>query len=358
MDLLIEPEFIIAIANNSYNLINNIENLIESILDYNILTEDEIRMCISKKKLFNVINMLSNYAVLRLVRESFETLTETINDNFFEVDLKKALIEADKIFSKFESKMFIQTKNKLWVEILKYICMYYFLRLVYGKKKIKKIEDLTEKIQNDMKFLQEAFSEKLGENTVKENISLIEKLLEFFESTEDMISFSISSLRENLGVMFDLEFTKKLIEWKVDFNSSEKKAAIADAEKVLKNFKDENAKKNPLVDYIILEKKSMEEQKETLNNLESVESDEKNSKDASNNRRATLNIMDFLGQINDIPDSIQEEGVIVGQNDEGALNLEKAGSTTVDFQLSKKIVDVADDDIIMQGNMQKKSSTG
>jgi len=359
LDLLIEPEFIIANANNSYNLINNIDNLIESIIDYNILTENEIRNCISKKKLFNVIQMLSNYAVFRLVHESSETLIDSISENFFDIDLKKVLIEADKIFHNFEGKMFLQTKNKLWIEVLRTICFYYLRRLIYGKKKIKEIDDLLNKIRLDIKFLQDAFSEKLGENTVKENLLTFEKLLEFFESSPDMISFSISSLRDYNGTSFTFDTAKKLIDWRVDFSSKEKKSAVEDAEKVLKNYKEsenEKGNKNPLVEYILMERKIIAIEKSANNNdeegdvLESVESQEKknNEEIANKNRRGTIDISDFLGQIIEMDN----------ENNNNNNNDDKK-SSVVNFTLNKKLEDnVHDDDIIKQGKMQKKSSTG
>jgi hypothetical protein len=353
LDLLIQPEFIIAIANNSYNLINNIDNLIENIVDYNILTEEEIRVCISKKKLFNVIQMLSNYAIFRLVHESSETLIESISENFFDIDLKKVLIEADKIFHNTEDKMFIQTKNKLWIEVLRTICFYYLQRLFYGKKNLNVIDDLLNKIRLDIKFLQDAFSEKLGENTVKENLISIEKLLEFFESSADMISFSISSLREYNGIFFTLDNAKKLIEWRVDFSSKEKKSAIEDAQKVLKNYtptENENTTKNPLVEYIILERKNMEEQennkkKEQANNLESIDFVEKNKEDNSENRNF-MDITDFLDQINLLQDDKHEN----------QLDNEDKASETINITLNKKIIEISDDDIIIQGVIKKKSS--
>jgi hypothetical protein len=354
LDLIIEQEFIIAIANNSYNLKNNIDNLIDNLVDYNILTEEEIRVCLSKKKLFNVIQMLSNFAIFRLVHESSETLIESISENYFDIDLKKVLIEANKIFHNYEHKMFIQTKNKLWIEILRTICFYYLQRLFHGKKNLKHIDDLLNKIRSDIKFLQDAFQEKLGENTIKENLISIEKLLEFFESSSDMISFSVSSLREYNGIFFTFENAKKLLDWRVDFTSKEKKSVIDDIEKILKNFKsneNENGTKNPLVDYILLERKNSAMEKNQKNNneegdiLEGIESNN-NKNDNDNNRRKTIDISDFLGQINCMQDDKLEN----------SLDLNK--TNTVNFTLSKKIIEISDDDILIQGNLKKKSSAG
>ena len=146
-------------------------------MEYNILSEDEIRTFISKKKLFNVISMQANYSIFRLVHESSESLIETIDQDFFAIDLKKVLIESNKIFHEYEPRMFVQTKNKLWIEVLRTICFYYIRRIIHGKKKLKNIEELLNKLKDDINFLQNAFLEKLGENTVKENILTLEKLL-------------------------------------------------------------------------------------------------------------------------------------------------------------------------------------
>ena len=66
-------------------------------------------------------------------------------------------------------------------------------------------------------------------------------------------------------------------------------------------------------------------------------------------RRGTLNISDFLGQIEGISDSIEEDG---------DNNHNENDSLTVNYKLKKKNTLTNDDDIIMEGYMEKKSFSG
>jgi len=323
-------------------------------VEYNILSEDEIRTFISKKKLFNVISMQANYSIFRLVHESSESLIETIDQDFFAIDLKKVLIESNKIFHEYEPRMFVQTKNKLWIEVLRTICFYYIRRIIHGKKKLKNIEELLNKLKDDINFLQNAFLEKLGENTVKENILTLEKLLEFFECPASMINFSVYTLRQDIGVIFNIENAKKLFDWRIDFTSEDKKSSIQTTKEVLNKYipdEKEKATKNILADYILMEKQNMlndEMDDEDRNkNLEDVDSSNKKNE---NTRRGTIDISDFLGQIEDIPDSIEDE------NNDNIKNNDDNNSTKVDYKLKKRNSFSGDDDVIMEGYMEKKSS--
>lgn len=355
----IEKEFLIAVSNNSVKLLNYIETLVENILTFDILTEDEIREYLSKKKLISVIGMLTNYAIFRFVNENSETIINSFNENFVNVDLKAVLIEVNVVFEKYEQFMFFETKKKLWIEILRTCCFYYLKRLVYGNsRKPKTIDVLTSKIKTDLKFLFEAFLNKLGEYTIKENLKNLEKILEFLETPIDMISLSCYSLREFIGPTFSLDMVKSLIDLRVDWPSSDKKSAIVTCKQVLDNYKadESEAKKNPLLEYILLERKNMAKRISHSDSLESVEEIEKNERKIDNIRRGTLNISDFLCQINEIPESLS---ISQGKKDQGNSDNKENTSNPdkVGFVLSNinKDVTTKDADVIYSGYMEKKS---
>jgi hypothetical protein len=303
--------------------------------------------------------MQSNYSIFRLVNESSESLIESIDQDFFSIDLKKILTEANKTFHEYEPRMFIQTKNKLWIEILRTICFYYIRRIINGKKKLKDINELISKLKNDINFLENAFLEKLGENTVKENISNLEKLLEFFECPASMINFSIYTLRQEIGVIFDIDNAKKLFDWRIDFSREEKKSSIEITKEVLSKYipdEKEKSRKNILADYILMEKINLQNEENEENKDDNKNENLENSE---NQRKKTLDFSDFLGQIENIniPDSFVEENNIINKNNEEDINdIDKENSSTVDYKLKEKKSFNNEDDVIMEGFMEKKSS--
>ena len=349
-NLDIEKEFLIAIANNSINLNNNIDTIIENILSYDILTEDEIRAHLSKKKISSVITMLTNYSIFRFVNETSESLIASFDEQFINIDMKKILTEALTNFEKYEEFMFTQTRSKMWIEILRTCCFYYIRRLIFGKnKKPKTIEEIIKKIKDDQRFLLEVFLNKIGENTIKENILMLEKILEFMETSADMISLACYSLRENLGMTCNIDMIRALLEYKVDFSAAEKKSAFLTCKEVLENYKsdDKDNGNNPLVDYILLERKNMNSRVSKSEGLEGInEENMENARKLDNIRRGTVNISDFLGVIGEIPDGVDEK-----KDEEDEVE-------TVNFVISKKKDEnTVDADVVYSGVMQKKSNS-
>jgi len=298
--------------------------------------------------------MLSNYAIFRFVNECSEPIINCFDDQFLNIDLAKALSETNKIFENYESKMFTQTKNKLWIEVLRTCCFYYIRKLIYNKKKPKNIEEITQKIKKDINFLNEVFLEKLGENTIKENIRSLEKFLEFLETPAEMISLACYGLREYNGPTFTLDMAKALIELRVDLCSADKKSSVTTCKDVLENYKvdeSEKANNNPLLEYILMERKNMSKRGSKNEYLESVDDMENNDRKIDNIRRGTINISDFLGKINEIPDSIEPSK---NEIDESNMKNNKSNNFVL---TKKKDEDKIDADVVYSGFMEKKSNS-
>jgi len=347
----IEKEFLIAVANNSTSLINNLDSIIDEILTYDILKEDEIRKIISKKQIISVIQMLTNYSIFRFVNECSESIIECFDDQFMNVDLKKVLIETNKQFENYEFKMFEQTKNKLWIEVLRTCCFYYIRRLLFIKRKPKSLQELTNKIKEDIKFLNAVFAEKLGENTIKENTKNLEKFLEFLETPVDMISFACYGLRECNGSTCNFDMVKSLIELRFDLNSADKKSATQTCREVLENYKDDdNSKKNnPLLEYIVMERKNLGKRKSITEGLESIEESEQSEN--NKNKTKSYNLSDFLGDFGEVAESVD------ATKDLGDQEKNSIGPGLININFTKKNDEAVVTDIICEGEMMKKSNS-
>lgn len=329
------------------------DSIIEEILTYDILKEDDIRKIISKKQIISVIQMLTNYSIFRFVNECSESIIECFDDQFMNIDLKKVLTETNRQFENYEPKVFSQTKDKIWIEVLRTCCFYYIRRLIFSKRKPKTLDELTKKIKDDIKFLNAVFSEKLGENTIKENTKNLEKFLEFLETPVDMISFSCYSLREFNGPTCNFDMIKALIELRIDLNSADKKGALQTCREVLENYKEDDSdpskKTNPLLEYIVMERKNLSKRKSITEGLESIEESEQNEN--NKNRRGTYNLSDFLGSFNEIPESQDSFKDSPDQN----KNSISPSLVNINFNTKKK--DEVVTDVICEGFMMKKSNS-
>lgn len=331
------------------------DSIIEEILTYDILKEDEIRKIIAKKQINSVIQMLTNYSIFRFVNESSESIIECFDDQFMNIDLKKVLTETNKLFENYELKLFTQTRNKLWIEVLRTCCFYYIRRLVYIKKKPKTLEELTKKIKEDINFLNAVFSEKLGENTIKENTKNLEKFLEFLETPVDMISFSCYSLRECNGPTCNFDMIKSLIEMRADLNSADKKSAMQTCREVLENYKDDendkSKKNNPLLEYIVLERKNLGKRKSETEGLESLEESEQNENNKKTATTKAYNLSDFLGNFSEVAESQD------ASKDSAEQHKNSISPGLVNINLTKKKDEAVITDVICEGIMMKKSNS-
>lgn len=346
-DLEIDIEFLIAIANNSPKLNSQYEELIESIKNMKILTEDEVDEAASHRKVINLLMLTSNNAMIRFVTDLSDNFLPLFEENFMILEISKILQITFNTYAKFTRYMHHSIQRKTWGEVVKSILFYYIKSLLTtAGKKIKKIEDLTKKIRTDKQEILEAFEEVAGENLVKETLKILDDFLDFLDVSTEMIGLSCSKIREYNGPQFTISTVKALINLRCDFNKEEKNDAINSCKIILDNFHDvEGVKRNSgLLENLESEIKLKENQEKEEQNKEAVL--EKLEDSIRIKKRNTLSLADILNiEASDKAD--------LDETVEYPVRNRKSNSvyTSHTFNLE----DTRDSDVIHSGNMQKKS---
>ena len=242
-DIIIENEYLISVANNSFNIIQLLNSLLDTIKKLELLNENQINEEIQLTKIMNSINKLTYNALVRLVYIHKDELGKDFEKiNFFQIDTEKIILKTGEIFGKFRPMMNAPVVKKCWNEILKLTLCYYITSLLLTAKKSKKsIEEIKLKIKNDKKNLFGSYSATVGENLTNATLKILDDILDFLEVSQCMVSTSCLAIRQYIGPAFAYSAAKKLIKLRTDFSKKEKNDCKKQCEEVLNNC---NSQKN------------------------------------------------------------------------------------------------------------------
>ena len=238
-NIIVERNFLIAIANNSVLVNMLLNSLIDNFKDADVLEEKEINEEIRTKEIMSSLNLMSQNSVSRFVTDLSKPLAESFNCNYLLLDLRKILLVTHETYSELNPLMNGMIKKKCWEEVLKLTVFYYIkLLLTTAHKKVKKVEEITAKLEDDKGLLRETYCSLVGENLTNANLKILDDILDFMQISSYMIPSSCHTLREYLGPSFNLSTVKALVKLRCDFSSDEKKEAINLCKEVLEKYTD------------------------------------------------------------------------------------------------------------------------
>ena len=190
LDIIVDNKYLIAVANNSFNTINLLNNLIDDMKEMNVLTEDEINQNLQNNKIMYTINKISQYAISQFVSHfRIDLGNEFKNVIFVDLNMEKVLVKTMDIFGPYKPKMSILVVKKCWNEILK-LTLYHYIccLLTTGNKKQKPVEELKEKVKYDTGLLKETYTPVVGPNLTNSTIKIMNDIIDFFDVRSYMIS--------------------------------------------------------------------------------------------------------------------------------------------------------------------------
>ena len=238
-DLIIEDEYLISVANSSFNLIQLLNTLVDNMKDMDVLSEKEIIEEVEMKKITSYINKLTLNSIIRFVYDQKDELAKIFdNINFFDLEMMKVVFQTSQIFNDYRLTMTTPIVKRCWNEILKLTLCYYISSLLFtAKKRNKNINEIKEKIKNDKKLLVETYEPIVGENLTKATIKILEDIYNFFEVSQTLIPSSCLAIRLYIGPAFSSSAAKKLVSLRSDFSKNEKEDSKRECEEALKNYK-------------------------------------------------------------------------------------------------------------------------
>ena len=263
LDVIIDKEFLLAMANNSLIMIKLLNNLLEETKEKNVLTEKEINENIKLENIMTIINRISQKSITTFIYCFVNQLGQYFkNILFIKLDLSKILIYTNEIFGPYREYMNSLVLKKAWNEILKLTLYHYVHLLLTSKLNQAKVEEIREKIKIDIGLLNETYEGLVGKNLTVSTIKILNDIHDFLDVSPYMISSSCLTLRQYVGPAFNLNLAKALIKLRSDFSVDDMNDAIEQCKEVLDKYHEDNKEDEESMNYFKIIEKEMKRQAE------------------------------------------------------------------------------------------------
>ena len=377
LDIVMEKEFLLSVANNSLNLIQLLNSLIENIKDMDVLTENEINDFIKVRKIMMRINRISQKAIITFVFNFLNDLGNHFKkiNSFMNLDMTKILISTNEIFGPYRQYMNGLVLKKCWNEILKMTLYHYIHLLLTSSFNKVSVEKIKAKIKSDYSMVSETYEGLVGKNLTESTIRILTDIHDFLDVSPYMISSSCLTLRQYVGPTFNLAKAKALIKLRTDFKEEDLNDGIDQCKDVLDNYQEEKKDEADSMNYfqlIEMEMKRREFEEKRLQREKEKEKEKelkKNQKLINKKNKKKVNEDGEEEEEDEIEEPEEEEEEEEEKEDINQFNLddfldgeeeqeEKEEENAEKFVLEEEDKEVEQEeisDITFEGYMQKKS---
>ena len=253
--LRVEPEYLIAICNNTIEFLPLLNDFIDKYKEGCVLSEKRISEEIHMKSLLNALNLLRKNVVQRYVIELSKPLANSFNCLYHLLDLNKIIDTTSDVYFKYNVYINNVVKKYIWEEILK-LTVYYYMKLLImtSSRGIKTANELIKKLMDDKNLLKDQYAIIVGENLTLVNLKIFDDIITFLQIDSSLIASSCLPIRKFCGQIFDIQIVGKLLLFRNDLSQDELKDVIGACKDFLNNYRDDSEDKNSF--FITMETKT------------------------------------------------------------------------------------------------------
>ena len=351
-NLIVEPEYLIAIANNTIEFLPLLNNFIDKYKENCVLSEKRINDEIHMKSILTSLNLLRQNVIFRYVILLSKPLAESFNCYYHLLDLNKIIDITSDVYFKYNSSMSDLVKKRVWEEILK-LTVYYYMRLMImtSNKGIKNADELIKKLMEDKNILKDVFSTIVGENLTLVNLKIFDDVLSFLRVDPSLISTACLNLRKFCGKMFDINIVGKLLQFRVELSPEEIKDVIQSCQEFFENYKEEETDKKSFFE-------DMEQKTERRTSVKKRM--ERRSRIRTRSVELKQGFLDGMEQGELETNIFKYEDFVEEENEESDDNRESKENENNGKKNNNNILKVEDEkvsDVILEGKMKKKTFT-
>ncbi|MCQ2816818.1 MAG: hypothetical protein MJ252_06090, partial [archaeon] len=348
-DIVVENEFYIAIANNTFTFNRYLMQFLDMIIDEKVLEEKDVNEGIRLSQITQALGMMNCNLIYKYVEKCSDNVSEYYQGvNYFDLDLNKILTDTKGNYSEFQDAMLPMTKSKCWEEIINLTLFYYirtFLSTAYERK--KPVNELIDKLYRDKDVLSDFFKKETGGTLVESGLKIIEDICDFLGTSSAMLPSMALTLRENIGPAFTLSMAKVLILLKNDLTLEEQKSTVAQFREILENFVD--TKKVECRSFFEKMNSNLEANKElykSTNELDDGEENIEGEKEKEEDEGTCYNLQNFLEDLEE--DDDEEEGETSSTHEE-----EDIASTIKVEERKEEEKNISD--VVIEGYLYKRT---
>ena len=244
LDIILEKEYLLAVANNSLNLIELLNSLLDDTKEMKVLNEQEINESFNLRKIMTKVNKVSQKAITSFVFCFLNDLGNCFqNYSYISLDMTKILISTNEIFGPYRQYMNSLVLKKSWNEILKLTLYHYIHLLISSNMNKSSVDQIKEKLKIDVGILTETYEGLVGKNLTEATIKILNDIHDFLDVSPYMISSSCLTLKEYIGPTFNISKAKALIKLRTDFNEEDINDAIEQCKEVIEKYQENNNNK-------------------------------------------------------------------------------------------------------------------
>ena len=339
-NIKVEPEFLIAIANNTVEFIPLLNNFIEKYEEGCILSEKRINDEIHMKSILTSLNLLRKNTIIRFVTQLSQPLAEGFNCYYHLLDLSKIIDITSDVYFKYNNFMNDLVKKRIWEEILK-LTIYYYMKVLIttSTKGIQTSEQLIKKLMEDKNLIKDQYSMIVGDNLTLVNLKIFDDIITFLRSDPGLIPSSCIPLRTFCGPVFNTEIVGKLLVFRTDLSKDELKEVLEECKENLKNYREDNSKDSFFED---MEKNA--ERRISVKERMAKNNKFGNNEDKNGGNEQMGELETNLYKLEDIVDEDNDEK----DNNENNINDNNIDNNNIKNE-NEKVTDV-----IIEGKMKKK----
>ena len=277
-DVIIDKEYLLAMANNSINITNLTNKLLEEVTFMKVLNEDEINKSFKLEKVMGIIHKMAQKAIATLIFFYINEIGQCFKKiAFISIDLSLILVDIYKIFEPFVENMNKLVQPKFWAEILKLTLYYYVYILLTSKLKDLTVEKIKEKLKKDSNSLNGTYEGFIGKDLTIATTKILDDIHDFLDISPYMISSSCLTIRQYVGPSFNLNTVKALIKLRTDFKREDINDAMEQCKEVLDKYNETNKGDEDEMNYFKIiedEIKRQAEEDKSLKNDKNAEKEE------------------------------------------------------------------------------------
>ena len=242
-NLQVEPEYLLAIANNTVEFIPLLNNFIDKYEEGCILSEKRIHDEIHMKSILTSLNLLRKNTIIRFVTQLSQPLAEGFKCYYHLLDLTKVIDITSDVYFKYNTFMNDLVKKRIWEEILK-LTIYYYMKVLIttSTKGIQSSEELIKKLMEDKNLIKDQYSLIVGDNLTLLNLKIFDDLITFLQNDPVSLPNSCMPLRAFCGPSFNIDTVSNLLVFRKDISKDELKEVLEECKKSLNNYREENYK--------------------------------------------------------------------------------------------------------------------
>ena len=370
LDIILEKEYLLGVANNSLNIIELLNSLLDDTKEMKVLNEQEINESFNLRKIMTKVNKVSQKAITSFVFCFLNDLGNCFqNYSYISLDMTKILISTNEIFGPYRQYMNSLVLKKAWNEILKLTLYHYIHLLITSNMNKSSVDEIKEKLKKDVGILTETYQGLVGKNLTEATIKILNDIHDFLDVSPYMISSSCLTLKEYIGPTFNISKAKALIKLRTDFQEEDINDAIEQCQEVIEKYQENNNKQDAdSLSYFQIIEKELKRQANEEKKLErertrkeDKEKKKKEKKDLKEGEEEEEEEEDDDEKIDN--DEEEKDNDIVNFNiddflDEDEEEKEKEEKEVNPFQHQEEDKEVEQEevsDITYEGYMQKKS---